>query len=222
MHNLFLSLVQFHFRDLIVIDKPANQELYRFNMPPTKPINPKDLEKARGLLNSGALASSLNHINVPILKKLLEECGKLGALDPSKKNPMKKDTIQILLVTPTPASDPHPMEVDEITNEAPMEDDGLLGNDIVEDCKVLNEKQQKKKTSNEPLMNGEINEIQAHLRAIKRPAWNRGPPTNLGDAEHGKLKAEQWRSVVEFDLPVILYRMWGAGNSSAEESEMSS
>ena len=85
MHNPFLGLVQFHFRDLIVIDKPANQEGCKRNAAPTKPINPKELGIGRTLLKSGGSASSLNCLRLPILKKLLEECGKDDALDPKKR-----------------------------------------------------------------------------------------------------------------------------------------
>lgn len=68
----------------------------------------------------------------------------------------------------------------------------------------------------EALTDEEINGIQAELKGIKRPSWHRGPPKNLGDAEHGKLKAEQWRSAIEFDLPVTLVKLWGV-NSGGEE-----
>jgi hypothetical protein len=99
MHNLFLGLVQFHFRDLVVIDKPANQEGHKGNAAPAKPINLKALENARMIWKSGASASSLNRLNLPILKKLLKECGKAGAMDPMKKRTKKMDIIQVLLVS---------------------------------------------------------------------------------------------------------------------------
>ena len=47
MHNLFLGLVQFHFRDLIIIDKPANKELCRYQKEPDEPLDAKELEKGR-------------------------------------------------------------------------------------------------------------------------------------------------------------------------------
>ncbi|KIK76307.1 hypothetical protein PAXRUDRAFT_170342, partial [Paxillus rubicundulus Ve08.2h10] len=46
MHHLFLGLVQSHFRDLIVIDKPVNQELCKTNPPSTKPVEDEELEKS--------------------------------------------------------------------------------------------------------------------------------------------------------------------------------
>ncbi|KAF8837229.1 hypothetical protein BDN67DRAFT_877041, partial [Paxillus ammoniavirescens] len=54
---------------------------------------------------------------------------------------------------------------------------------------------------------------------IMRPTWHHGPPTNLGEVEHGKLKAEQWCLSIEFDLPVILYWLWGCGTASGEPDE---
>ena len=71
------------------------------------------------------------------------------------------------------------MDIDNVDNEDLVGDgdlegeglDNLLGDEIVQDFKVGNEKQ-RKKIFHEPLTDAEINEIQAHLRAIKRPTWN--------------------------------------------------
>jgi hypothetical protein len=112
--------------------------------------------------------------------------------------------------------------VDAMDDAAFVDDDGLPGKEIIDECKILEEKQKNAKKPVEPLTNREIDEIQAHLRTIKWPTWNRGPPVNLGDAEHGKLKAEQWRSMVEFDLPVVLCKLWEAGSPSPEDDETSS
>ena len=84
----------------------------------------------------------------------------------------------------------------------------LLGHDVVEECSEW-QCQKEKTRSWEPLTGNEINDIQKCLGTITRPAWHRGPPINLGDAAHGKLKAEQWRSSIEFDLPVTLFKKWG-------------
>ena len=84
----------------------------------------------------------------------------------------------------------------------------LLGHNIVEECSEQ-QCQKEKMRSWEPLTKNEINDIQKCLGAITRPTWHRGPPINLGDAAHGKLKAEQWRSSIEFDLPVTLFKKWG-------------
>lgn len=44
-----------------------------------------------------------------------------------------------------------------------------------------------------------------------RPPSHRGPPVNLGDPSHGKLKADQLRSSIEFDLPVTASEIWAKG-----------
>ncbi|KAG2365899.1 hypothetical protein BDR07DRAFT_1275838, partial [Suillus spraguei] len=63
--------------------------------------------------------------------------------------------------------------------------------------------------SAEVLADKEINDIQERLGRVQRPSWHRGPPKNLGNAEHSKLKAEQWKSSIKFDLPVALMHLWG-------------
>ncbi|KIK78442.1 hypothetical protein PAXRUDRAFT_114952, partial [Paxillus rubicundulus Ve08.2h10] len=100
--------------------------------------------------------------------------------------------------------------------------DGLPGKEIIDECKILEERQKNAKKPVGPLTNWEIDKIQAHLCTIKWPTWNQGPPINLGDAEHGKLKAEQQQSMVEFDLPVVLCKLWEAGSPSPKDDKMSS
>lgn len=43
-----------------------------------------------------------------------------------------------------------------------------------------------------------------------RPTWQQPPPLNIGLKTHGKLKADQWRTCIEFDLPVSLVRLWAS------------
>lgn len=46
--------------------------------------------------------------------------------------------------------------------------------------------------------------IRDHIKSTLRPEWQAHLPENFGSAEHGKLKADQWRTALEFDLPVSL------------------
>jgi hypothetical protein len=101
------------------------------------------------------------------------------------------------------------MEVDD--EDFAMDEQAFIGHDLVEEYQNCESNANKKGKAVEPLTDREINIIQEKLQSITRPTWHRGPPTNLGEAEHGKLKAEQWRSSIEFDLPVILYQLWGSG-----------
>ena len=59
-------------------------------------------------------------------------------------------------------------------------------------------------------------DIRRDIAATIRPAWQADLPKNFGCAEHGKLKADQWRTALEFDIPVslvyILTKRTSSGN----------
>jgi len=54
----------------------------------------------------------------------------------------------------------------------------------------------------------EVMEIQSDIRKLIRPSWLTSVPANLGQASHGKLKADQWRALGTIFLPVSLLRLW--------------
>lgn len=64
------------------------------------------------------------------------------------------------------------------------------------------------------------------LRAVRRdisqtivPTWIEKPPANFGEASHGKLKADQWRTLCTIYMPLTLVCLWGqAGASDAERT----
>jgi hypothetical protein len=41
-----------------------------------------------------------------------------------------------------------------------------------------------------------------------RPSYRVGPPLNLGELGAGTLKADEWKQLIEFDVPVSLATMW--------------
>ena len=45
------------------------------------------------------------------------------------------------------------------------------------------------------------------------PSWLTSIPDNLGEANHGKLKADQWRTLGTTYLPVLLVRLWDSHKS---------
>ena len=90
-----------------------------------------------------------------------------------------------------------------------VDDEAFIAEELVEELAAeVGEANNQQGVPAEVLTNKEINKIQVELCSIEQPSWHRGPPKNLGDAEHGKLKAEQWRSAIEFDLPVTLLKLW--------------
>lgn len=54
----------------------------------------------------------------------------------------------------------------------------------------------------------ELQKIQQDIAGTMRPTWHASPLSNFGNPSHGKLKADQWRSCIEFDLPVSLMQLW--------------
>lgn len=43
-----------------------------------------------------------------------------------------------------------------------------------------------------------------------RPTWHAAPPRNLGEKRHSKLKADQLRSCIEFDIPTAIAQLWAS------------
>jgi hypothetical protein len=52
------------------------------------------------------------------------------------------------------------------------------------------------------------------------PSWLTFIPTNLGEANHGKLKADQWRTLGTTYLPVSLIRLWGSLEKDDPRSQL--
>ncbi|KIJ89362.1 hypothetical protein K443DRAFT_118066, partial [Laccaria amethystina LaAM-08-1] len=58
------------------------------------------------------------------------------------------------------------------------------------------------------LSTDELKQIQQDILETIWPTWQSIPLKNFGSPAHGKLKADQWRTCIEFDLPVSLMKMW--------------
>ena len=60
--------------------------------------------------------------------------------------------------------------------------------------------------------------IRDDIATTVRPSWHASPPSNLGQVSHGKLKADEWRSLFEFDIPVSLIRIETRRSASGKET----
>lgn len=69
----------------------------------------------------------------------------------------------------------------------------------------------------------ELGKLQSDISSVTRPLYRQGPPSTLGSAGHGKLKADQWKTCMEFDIPVSIAQHWSKETCqpghSAEEFE---
>ena len=55
----------------------------------------------------------------------------------------------------------------------------------------------------------DLREIRRDICTVSAPSWVQSVPTDLGDVSHGKLKADQWRSLACLYILVPLMRLWG-------------
>jgi len=60
--------------------------------------------------------------------------------------------------------------------------------------------------------------IWSDIRALSTLSWMTSVPSDLGDAAHGKLKADQWRALGTTYLPLSLIRLWGVANNNSLRS----
>ena len=51
-------------------------------------------------------------------------------------------------------------------------------------------------------------QLHSDIKNMATPSWLTSVPTNLGEPSHGKLKADQWRTLGTTYLPISLIRLW--------------
>jgi hypothetical protein len=64
----------------------------------------------------------------------------------------------------------------------------------------------------------EMEEIWSDIRTMVTPSWLTSVPKKFGSAEHGKIKADQWRALGTTYLPISLIRLWAKVNDGDERS----
>jgi len=64
----------------------------------------------------------------------------------------------------------------------------------------------------------ELESIRADIKDMVTPSWLPSIPANLGECSHGKLKADQWRTLGTTYLPSSLIRLWHKVEADDERS----
>ncbi|PPQ76394.1 hypothetical protein CVT24_007928 [Panaeolus cyanescens] len=54
----------------------------------------------------------------------------------------------------------------------------------------------------------QLDAIRCCIADVVIPSWIDRPPSNLGEASHGKLKADEWLTLITIFLPMILPEIW--------------
>jgi hypothetical protein len=64
----------------------------------------------------------------------------------------------------------------------------------------------------------ELKILQSDIKNTRRPQYQVAPPANLGNPGHGKLKADQWRTCIEFDIPVSVAKLWSRETAPKDQA----
>ncbi|KIM83865.1 hypothetical protein PILCRDRAFT_6746 [Piloderma croceum F 1598] len=218
MHTLFERVVSYHCCTILGINHAKSEEQI---------VTPAQLVSAKTLLASNPSQNKLKTLTVAILKALCAERGVDILFLPNRKH-MKKAHILDQLLQPQP---PNMVDPPNMTNPpnttiaSTLVGNTILMQDVIgssyidEDAQEVASQGQLKEVRDDCLTKHELERLWADLKSINRPSWYQGPPSNLGKAGHGKLKADQWRSLVEFDLPVSLAQIWGSRTASSSDDE---
>ena len=62
-----------------------------------------------------------------------------------------------------------------------------------------------------------LSQIRNDIASVILPSWLERPPRTFGSAGHGKLKADQWRTVCTINLVVTLTRIWGSPTATEKD-----
>ena len=63
--------------------------------------------------------------------------------------------------------------------------------------------------------------LRSDIEDMITPSWLTSVPTNLGEPSHGKLKADQWRTLGTTYLPILLIRLWDQVDNDSDNDERS-
>ncbi len=63
----------------------------------------------------------------------------------------------------------------------------------------------------------QLDMIHTCIKSVSLPTWVQRPPVNLGDASHGKLKAQDYLTLFSVILPLIIPELWHSPLASAND-----
>lgn len=113
-----------------------------------------------------------------------------------------------------------PTPSDSVEDEQIRDDVSIAGSDIASvaslDIRVIGGAMSKQSHIPQDVL--EV--LWADIENITLPSWVEKPPPNFGSKSHGKLKADQWRTIGTVHLVITLVRLWGALEPGEWESKL--
>ena len=237
MHNLFLNLVKHHCREILQIDLLGDVKDEESVVVAT----PGEMAAARTIWAKGVTSKNqLRKVKVPALLALCIE-NNIVLPRPNHGRQLQRSQIidgllsvsvitchatHSILTCPTKASKTTSSESAEDDDMNPTGDEREPDN-ILEPSEVDPQEEPLQDRVDDDLHRDgaigrkELRQIRKDIAATIRPGWQTGPPANFGASAHGKPKADQWRSCMEWDIPVSLIQMWatdpGASNDDRRQ-----
>lgn len=208
MHNLFLGLIKEHFIGILGLginlskrqeEKPAM--VISLGTPPSN-MNPNDVtgvEKLRRWLEKpvasafperGSALKKLQRGNLPALEFVCQEVRCKVPLLPLPTEPQRRRHTKAELAE---ALLDWRLQQPEIQNITSTEYGHVL-------------------------LAEEIEEIWSDIDQLLTPTWMTSVPFQVGSSSHGKLKADQWRTLGTTHLLLSLTRLWGLQNDGSPRS----
>lgn len=92
---------------------------------------------------------------------------------------------------------------------------GVVGDGIVQD--IVQERTNITIMRAMGISQDDLKAIRDDIAATVRPRWHAAPPANIGHVSHGKLKADEWKSCFDFDIPVSLLRIETRRSASGKQ-----
>ncbi|KZT01428.1 uncharacterized protein LAESUDRAFT_636372, partial [Laetiporus sulphureus 93-53] len=221
MHNLFLGLVQYHARTIVGMDMLA-ADLYDDDINVDIDVEPSGMDdehhskilpqvrKIECLLMSVPTAKQLGSNSRGALRFV---CCNRGA-DQSSWGPTRKLKKIVLVNALLDSIHTAPTATSSLATESTVTlilPELLIGNQFVDECVEPTQDEDvstRRHTSSSVFSRQDLEHLQADIALTSHPTYSKGPPRNIGTTARGKLKADYWKAVIEFELPVSMLKRW--------------
>jgi hypothetical protein len=208
MHNLFLGVVQHHVRDILGLDDEQRTRNHK---------------EKQGQFQAHESSSDIfveeqrqrkGYLEPLTISKLKELCRRAHIKGYSKRG-ITKNELMDMLSRSTDAI--FSSFWDEYSNGSTVNPLPLAGPELFDAAESTN--RSTALPGLDKLSPSEVKMIRERIRRTSRPRWHAKSPLDLGSSGHGKLKADQWRSLIEFDLPAALAYICFHSSSQAIDIE---
>ncbi|TFK58919.1 hypothetical protein BDN72DRAFT_781429 [Pluteus cervinus] len=193
MHNLFLGDLKKHCRDYLGMTVQANKSNTNRIPPHTTEDQQKSLDAVKSILLRGDRKDSLfNAIRKTYLLAYVEANNLAGRAAAQMTKAELQNLLQNWVGYTIPYVIKHPQPLDEpvVSLQEPDDEPEV----IILDSVV-------------------IGEIVGDMEKTIKPSWLASAPRTLGDPGHGKLSADQWRTVCTINMVITLIRIWTPGSN---------